>query len=62
MRRSYALRNITTVTMAYYFANIAFIMMMYEWIDRSLAFLCVATGLVLFSFFLKRGINQITGT
>lgn len=61
LKNTIPLRNLTLVTFGFYLANIFLVIAMYYKIDLAEPFLCIASGVLLFAFFLKRFLNQILG-
>ncbi len=54
-------RNTKANLAGFCFANAVLVWALYHRIDSPTVFFCIAGGLVTFSFFLKRAIDQFTG-
>lgn len=54
-------RNPTVNSWGFGLANLILVGIIYERVDDPLQFFFIAGGLVTFSFFLKRAIQQVTG-
>jgi|SaaInlStandDraft_3_1057020.scaffolds.fasta_scaffold70667_2 hypothetical protein len=58
---TYSIRNPSFAAFLFYCANIAFVMLMNYGLDDPLQFLLLSSGIVLFSFFVKRVIHMYIG-
>ena len=61
MHRISPLRNASSAKFGFYLANFALIFVFYSKIDDPLAFLLIASGFLLFGFFIKRGLGRLLG-
>ncbi len=54
-------QNLSFVSSCFFGANILFVLILNYGIDNSLQFLLLSSGVILFSFFLRRIIHQMIG-